>query len=79
MMTPQGELSANPDLITGLDLNEDFVSDASSEDEGRMKKAQYEMDQFVTDALFKNDRYKMGLSLFYTQQEAEQRRHFRLQ
>ena len=32
-----------------------------------MKKAQYEMDQIVTDALFKDDRLKMGLSLFYTQ------------
>ena len=34
----------NQDLIPGLDINEDFVSDASSEDQGRMKKAQYEMD-----------------------------------
>ena len=64
--------------IPGLDLNEDFVSDASSDDQGRMKKAQYEMDQLVTDALFRDDRTKMGLSLFYTQQEAEQRRHFRM-
>ena len=52
--------------IPGLDLNEDFVSDASSNDQGRMKKAQYEMDQLVTDALFRDDRTKMGLSLFYT-------------
>ena len=67
LVNHQGDLSGNPDIINGLDLNEDFVSDASSEDEGRMKKAQYEMDQIVTDALFKDDRLKMGLSLFYTQ------------
>lgn len=44
-----GYSTLNPDQIAGLDLYEDFVSDANSEDEGKMKKVQYEMDQIVTD------------------------------
>ena len=42
----------DPDLINGLDINEDFCSDASDEQKGRMKKATYEMDQIVADGLF---------------------------
>ena len=41
-----------PELMTGLDINEDFVSDASSEHKLRMKKVQYEMDQHITDSMF---------------------------
>jgi len=42
-MSPKHQIGENngifPDLITGLDINEDFVSDADSEDKGKMKKA----------------------------------------
>lgn len=39
----------------GLDLYEDFISDASDDEQNRMKKATYEMDQIVTDKMFKHE------------------------
>lgn len=40
-------------MVNGLDINEDFASDASAEKKNRMKIATYEMDQLVTDSVFK--------------------------
>ena len=44
LISPKDGPVNDPDFITGLDINEDFVSDASNEQKGRMKKATYEMD-----------------------------------
>jgi len=57
-----------------IDLNADFVSEASYKAKTRMKKATYEMDQLVANQFFAADPVKMGLSLYYHEQEAEQRR-----
>ena len=58
-------------MQNGLDINIDFASDASDEKKQRMKKATYEMDQLVTDSVFKGDQLKMGRCLYYKEQEHE--------
>ena len=60
----------------GLDVHEDFVSDASSEQQYYWKKATYEMDQVVADTVFEGDPLKMGLSLYYKEQDGEQKKDF---
>ena len=42
-------------MNNGLNIDEDFASDASDEKMKSMKKVTYEMDQLVTDSVFKQD------------------------
>ena len=48
----------------GLDIHEDFISDASTEEQDKMAKVTYEMEQMVQDEYFKGEEGKMGLALF---------------
>ena len=63
-------------MSNGLDINEDFASDASDDKQHRMKKATYEMDQLVTDNVFNQDQLLMGLSLYYKEHETEKKNDF---
>ena len=69
-------LNKNAILGNGLDINEDFASDASDEKKKRMKKDTYEMDQLVTDSVFQRDELLMGLSLYFKEHETEKKQDF---
>ncbi len=48
-----------------LDINADFVSDATPRATDKMRQAAFKLDQLCADEMFHDEQYMMGLSLYY--------------